>query len=143
MVADKLNEDRFDEMLGQSLRRHSEPVPAGFTEKMLRQIEEVEQRQILARVVLQERLALAGCLIFGTLAAIGITVFPGRIAGILRSIVASIAERGGTFVDGIGQSVSIENIRSEWQLYTILALVLGLAVVSFLDMLLGDRLRIV
>lgn len=143
MVAGKLNEDRFDKMLGQSLRRHSEPVPAGFTERMLKQIEEAEQKEILARVVLQERLALAGCLIFGALSAIGITIFPGRIVGILRSIVANVAERGVAFVDGVGQSISIETIRSEWQLYTILALVLGLAVVSLVDMLVGDKLRMV
>ena len=142
MVAGKLNEDKFDEMLGQSLRRHSEPVPADFTERMLRQIEEAEQRQILARVVLQERLSLAGCIVFGVLAAVGITVFPGRIAGILRGIVDGFAERGGAFVEVIGQSISIEAVRSEWQLYIILAMVLGFAAYCVVDMLVGDRLRI-
>lgn len=142
MVTDKLNEDKFDEMLGQALRRHSEPVPAGFTERMLRQVREAEEQEILARVVLQERLALAGCLVFGALAAIGVTVFPGRVAGVLRSIGANFTERGGALVDRIGQSISIETVRSEWQLYAILALVLGFAVYSFVDMLVGDRLRI-
>ena len=141
MVAGKLNEDRFDEMLGQSLRRHSEPVPAGFTERMLKQIEEAEQKEILARVVWQERLALAGCLIFGALAAIGVTVFPGRIAGVLRGIATGFTEQGRAVVDGIGQTISIEAVRSEWQLYAVLALVLGFAVYSFVDMLVGDRLR--
>ena len=92
-MAGKLNDDKFDEMLGKSLRRHSEPVPAEFTERMLKQIKEAEQRQILARVVLQERLSLAGCVVFSVLAAVGITVFPGRIAGILRSIAANFTER--------------------------------------------------
>jgi hypothetical protein len=141
MVADKLNEDRFDEMLGQTLRRHSEPVPADFSERMLRQIEEAEQQRILARVVLQERLSLAGCIVFGVLAAVGITVFPGRVAGILRGIAAGLKERGGALVDGIGESISIEAIRSEWQLYIILALVLGFAAYCVVDMLVGDRLR--
>ncbi len=142
MVTDKLNEDKFDEMLGQSLRRHSEPVPAGFTERMLRQVREAEEQEILARVVLQERLALAGCLVFGALAAIGVTIFPGRVAGVLRSIAANFTERGGALVDRIGQSISIETVRSEWQLYAILALVFGFAVYSLVDMLVGDRLRI-
>ena len=141
MVAGKLNEDRFAEMLGQSLRRHSEPVPADFTERMLRQVREFEERQILARVVLQERLSLAGCIVFGILAAVGITVFPGRIAGILRGIVVGFTERGGAVIDGIGQSISIETVRSEWQLYIILALVLGFAFYCVVDMLVGDRLR--
>ena len=140
-MAGKLSEDKFDEMLGQSLRRHSEPVPADFTERMLKQIEEVEQRRILGRVVLQERLSLAGCIVFGVLAAVGILVFPGRISGILRGIWAGFAERGGALVDGISESISIEAIRSEWQLYIILALVLGLAFVCVLDMLVGDKLR--
>ncbi|MHC4110643.1 MAG: hypothetical protein ACYSUY_06180 [Planctomycetota bacterium] len=141
MVTDSLNEDKFDEMLGQSLRRHSEPVPADFTERMLKQIEEAEQRQILARVVLQERLSLAGCIVFGVLAAVGVTVFPGKIAGILRSIAAGFTERGGAVVDGIGRTISMETIRSEWQMYTILALVLGFAVYCVVDILVGDRLR--
>ena len=141
MVAGKLNEDKFDEMLGQSLRRHSEPVPADFTEKMLRQIEEAEQRRILTRVVWQERLSLAGCIVFGVLAAVGVTVFPGRIAGIFRGIAANFTERGGAYIDGIGQSISIETVRSEWQLYIVLALVLGFAVYCVVDMLVGDRLR--
>jgi hypothetical protein len=140
-MAGKLNEDKFDEMLGRSLRRHSEPVPADFTERMLRQIEEAEQRRILGRVVLQERLSLAGCIVFGVLAAVGVLVFPGRIAGILKGIGAGFAERGGAIVDGIGESISIEAVRSEWQLYTILALVLVLAFVCVLDMLVGEKLR--
>jgi hypothetical protein len=142
MVAGKLNEDKFDEMLEQSLRRHSEPVPAGFAERMLKQIEEAEQRQVLARVVWQERLSLAGCIVFGVLAAVGITVFPGRIAGILRGIAANFTERGGAYIEGVGQSIPIENIRSEWQLYIILALILGFAFYCVVDMLVGDRLRI-
>lgn len=141
MVAGKLNEDKFDEILGQSLRRHSEPVPAGFTERMLRQIEEAAQKEILARVIWQERLALAGCLVFGALAAIGVTIFPGRIAGVLRGIVTGFTERGRAVVDGIGQTISIETVRSEWQLYAVLALVLGFAVYCLVDMLVGDRLR--
>jgi len=141
MMAGKLDNDKFDEMLGQSLRRHSEPVPAGFTERMLRQIEEAEQQQILARVVWQERLSLTGCIVFGILAAVGVAIFPGRIAGILRGIAANLAERGGAYIDGIGQSISVEAVRSEWQLYIILALVLGFALYCVVDMLVGDRLR--
>ena len=140
-MAGKLNDDKFDEMLGQSLRRHSEPVPADFTRRMLRQIEDAEQRQILARVVWQESLSLAGCIVFGILAAVGVMVFPGRIAGILRGIAANFAERGGAYIEGVAQSIPIENIRSEWQLYIILALLLGFAVYCVADILMGDRLR--
>jgi hypothetical protein len=92
-------------------------------------------------VVLQERLSLAGCIVFGILAAVGIIVFPGKVAGIFRSIAAGFAERGGAVVNGIGRTISMETIRSEWQMYTILALVLGFALYCIVDMLVGDRLR--
>ena len=141
MVTGSLNEDTFDEMLGQSLRRHSEPVPADFTERMLREVREVQERRILARVVLQERVSLAGCIVFGVLAAVGIIVFPGKVAGIFRSIGSGLSERGGAVIEGIGQSISVETIRSEWQLYIVLALVLGFALYCIVDMLVGDRLR--
>jgi len=140
-MAGKLDDDKFDEMLGESLRRHSEPVPADFTERMLSQIEKAEQRRILARVVWQERLSLAGCVVFGILAAVGVAVFPGRIAGVLRGIAAGFAERGGAYIDGVSKSISIEAVRSEWQLYIIFALVLGFAAYCVLDMLVGERLR--
>ncbi len=48
------------EMLGRTLRSFSPGVPADFTETMLRRIGQAEEQKILARVVLQERLALAG-----------------------------------------------------------------------------------
>jgi hypothetical protein len=140
-MAGKLNDNKFDDMLGESLRRHSEPVPADFTGRMLKQIEKAEQRRILAQVVWQERLSLAGCIVFGVLAAVGVMVFPGRIAGILRGIAVGFKEHGGAYIDGIGQSIPIENVRSEWQLYIILALALGFAAYCVVDMLVGDRLR--
>ncbi len=141
-MAGKLNDYKFDEMLGESLRGHSEPVPADFTERMLRQIEEAEQRRILARVVWQERLSLAGCIVFGILAAVGVAVFPGKIAGILRAIAAGFAERGGAYIDGVSKSIPIDAVRSEWQVYIILALALVFAAYCIVDMLVGDRLRI-
>ena len=60
MSADKLNEDKFDDMLGRSLRRHIEPVPDNFTARISKQIKEAEQQRILARVGMQERLARGG-----------------------------------------------------------------------------------
>ena len=75
MPVDK--EDKFDEILGRALRRSSEPVPADFTDRMLRQIEEAEQQKILAQVVLQERLALAGCIVLGITTIVVAAVFPG------------------------------------------------------------------
>jgi len=140
-VMDKLNEDKFGEMLGRALQSHSEPVPAGFTERMLSRIEQAEQQRILARVVWQERLALAGCIAAGIIAIVAVVVFPDRIAGVLRSIAGSFTGQGKALVEKMTPAVDIEAVRSEWQFYTVLVLLLGFAVYSLVDMFVGDRLR--
>ena len=140
MLKNRPNEDKFDQMLGRALQRHSEPVPADFTERMLRRIEEAEERQVLARVVLQERLALAGSIILGIAAIVVVVFFPGRVTGIFGSIAGSFTEQSGALIGKIPQT--IEAVRGEWQFYTVMGAVFGFAVYSLMDLLLGDRLRI-
>ena len=139
MSTDKLSKDKFNEMLGQALKGHSEPVPADFTNRMLRQLREAQERKILARIVLQERLALAGCIIFGSVAIIAATAFPDIAIAVFRSIVVSVTQQGEVLVDRIPQT--IKSFSSEWQFYTILAGVVGFAVYSFVELLLGNGLR--
>ncbi len=141
MLADRLNtNDKFDEMLGRTLRSSSESVPTDFTEKMLKRIRQAEEQKILAHVVLQERFALAGCIVFGAAAIVAVVAFPGAIAAVFQSAAGSFAARGGALVDRIPQT--IETVRSQWQLYTVLAAMAGFAVYSLVDLLAGDRLRI-
>ena len=140
MLRNRPNEDKFDQMLGRALQRHSELVPADFTERMLRRIEEAEERQVLARVVLQERLALAGSIILGIAAIVVVVFFPGRVTGIFGSIAGSFTEQSGALIGKIPQT--IEAVRGEWQFYTVMGAVFGFAVYSLVDLLLGDRLRI-
>jgi hypothetical protein len=144
-MMDKLNEDKFGEMLGRALQSHSEPVPADFTERMLRQVREVEEQRILARVVWQERLALAGCIAAGVLAIVAVVVFPDRIAGVFQSIAGGFTEQGKALVDKMTPTVDIKavsgEVSSKWQFYAVLGLVFGFAVYSFMDMLVGDRFR--
>ena len=136
MPADKLNEDKFDEVLGRALRGHTEPVPDDFTDRMLRQIKEAEERRILARVVLQERVALAGCIVLGIMAIVAVAVFP--------SVAVSLKELVGTSLNRITQIVGAVRelpLRYEWQLYTVFAGVFGFAVYSLVDLLVGDSGR--
>ncbi len=140
MLKNRPNEDKFDQMLGRALQRHSEPVPADFTERMLRRIEEAEKRQVLARVVLQERLALAGSIILGVAAIVVVVFFPDRITGIFGSIAESFTQQGSALISRIPQT--IEAVRGEWQFYTVMGAVFGFAVYSLMDLLLGDRLSI-
>jgi len=140
MLADRLNkDDKFDEMLGRTLHSSSPSVPTDFTERMLGRIRQAEEQKILARVILQERLALAGCIVFSAAAIVAVAAFPDAIAAVFQSIAGSFTERGGALVDRIPQT--IEAVRGQWQLYTVLAAMAVFAVYSLVDLLLGDRLR--
>ena len=139
MRTNEFSEDRFDEMLGRALRRHSEDVPADFTAKMLRQVRDLEEQRILARVAMQARLALAGSIAAGAAAIVAVLVFPGEVGALLRGIGAGFAERGWNLVDGVPQTLEV--VRGQWQFYGVLAVLLGLAIVSFVDLLLGDRFK--
>ena len=140
MLKNRPNEDKFDQMLGRALQRHSEPVPADFTERMLRRIEDAEKRQVLARVVLQERLALAGSIILGAAAIVVVVFFPGRVTGIFGSIAGSFTQQTDALIGRIPQT--IEAVRGQWQFYTVVGAVFAFAVYSLVDLLLGDRLSI-
>ena len=128
MSTNKLNNDEFDEMLGKALRQHSEPVSADFTERMSKQIREAEERKILARVILQERLALAGCIVLGVITVVIAAVFP--------NIAVSFTEQIGNLTDKISQI--IETISNQWRFYAVLAGVFGFAVYCLADLLVGD-----
>ncbi len=140
MLRNRPNENKFDQMLGRALQRHSEPVPADFTERMLRRIEEAEERQVLARVVLQERLALAGSIILGAAAIVVVVFFPGRVTGIFGSIAGSFTQQTDALIGRIPHT--IEAVRGQWQFYTVVGVVFAFAVYSLVDLLLGDGLSI-
>jgi len=139
MPANGLNKGDFDEMLGRALRRHSEPVPADFTERMLRQTRDLDEKRIVSRVIWQGRLALAGTILVGIAAIVSVVALPGRIGAILRSVGVGFTDRGGALIDRFPQAVGA--VRNEWQLYAVLAVLLGFAVYFFLDMLVGDRVK--
>lgn len=139
MPANRPNQGNFDEILGRALRRHSEPVPADFTERMLRQARELDEKRIISRVIWQGRLALAGTILLGVAAIVGIVALPGRIGAVLRSVGVGFTDRGGALLDRFPQAAGA--VRNEWQLYAVLAVLVGFAVYFFLDMLLSDRAR--
>lgn len=127
MSADKL-ENKFDEMLRKDLRKHTEPVPADFTERISRQIRELEEQKILARVILQERLALAGCIGVVVIAIVGAVVFP--------NIADSFTEQVMAFVNKTAKI--IEAAIYDWQFYMVFVAVFGIAVYGLVDLLVGD-----
>lgn len=140
MIPNRLNpNNKFDEMLGRTLQSSSEPVPADFTARMLNRIRQAEEQRILGRVILQERLALAGSIMLGVAAVVAAAAFPDVIASIFNSIGDSFSHRGTLLVDKFPQT--LETLQGQWQLYTILAAVCGFGVYSLLNLLVSDRLR--
>ncbi len=125
MSADK--EKQFDEILGRALQGHSEPVPADFTERMLRQIREAEEQRILSRVVLQERLSLAGCIALGIAVVVVVMFFP--------DIAASLTAQLRGFISQVNQGIEV--VRYDWQFYMVFVGLFGLAVYSLVDLLVG------
>ncbi|MFA5238896.1 MAG: hypothetical protein WC476_04200 [Phycisphaerae bacterium] len=98
---------KFDEMLSKALKRHSEPVSADFVNRMLRQIKKAEYEKALARVVMQERLALTGCIVLGIITVVAVLVFPGT--------TTSFTKLAETSADKITQT--IEAVLYNWRLY--------------------------
>ncbi len=138
---DKLK-DKFDpelDGLTRALQRHREPVPADFTAKVLRRLRQAQEQKILARVVLQERLALAGCIIFSCIAIVAVRVFPEIAEVILRSIAKIVTYNGEALADRISQTIIA--FSTDWQTYTILALALGFAAYNIIELFRYDNLK--
>ena len=135
----KPNQDKFDRALGQALRRHSEPVSADFTDMTLTRIKRAEEQRILARIVLQQKLALAGCIALAGIAVVVAVALPGTAVAAVRSIAASVTGQRGAFIDGIPRAINA--FSADWQFYTILGAVSVFAVYSLVELLVGHRLR--
>ena len=128
MSIDKSNEDKFEQVIRRGLRGYSEPVPADFTEKILMQIRGAEERKLLARVILQERLALVGCIVLGVVMAVAAVVWGGTVAtfaGEINVIIAKIIQSG-------------KSAGGNWQVYAVFAGVFAFVVYGFVDLLAGD-----
>jgi hypothetical protein len=139
MPTGRLNEDRFDRLLAGALQKHSEPVPADFTERMLSAIQRAEQRRILAGIVFQQRLALAASIVLGACAVLAAVFFPAATTEVFRSITGSAMERAGMWFGKIPQT--IETIRNQWQSYAVLTAVFGFAIYSLVELFAGNGLK--
>jgi len=127
MPIDK-SEIRLDKMLSRALQSSCVPVPPDFTDKMLTRVREAEEQRLLTRVVMQEKLALAGCI------ALGISIIAA--AAVVPEFAKNLTGQAQTFLAKISQTA--ESVRCQWQFYTILAGALLLAVYNFMELLSGD-----
>jgi hypothetical protein len=63
MPAKKLHDEKLDRLLSESLCKYTTISPADFTGRVMTQIRQQQEREILTQIVLKERLALAACVI--------------------------------------------------------------------------------
>ncbi len=140
------NDKKLDAMLGKAMKSHSEPVPADFTRRVLAELTEKQRRAVLAQITHQERLALAAPIAVAAAAVVAIFVFPGRLAGLFKTITAgltqqtgAVADYGKGLIDSVGQSAPTGG--GQWQFYTALAVVLAFTLYGVASLLFGDRLK--
>lgn len=123
-------EEKFDLMLGRALQKHTESVPPDFTDKVLSRITAVQEQKVLARVILQQRLALAASI---TVAAAVITlllVFPETAAAFSTSI-----KDLRYFIT----TQSVPALKSQWQLLSSIAVAAVAVLLSNYDLRLAGN----
>ena len=92
-MSSKINDQKLDSLLKDTLSKQTTSTPHDFTDRMMTQIRLEDQRKIIAQIVLKERLALAACIVFaiGTiLAMIAFTQVPQRAIESLKIISGEI-----------------------------------------------------
>ena len=121
MAANRMDDD-FDKALGKALKSHTGPVPYNFTERVLERIRREHERKVLARVVLQERLALAGCIAMGVIMVIVWVTSASAAADFTELMRTSINKANETAV----------LIISQWQSIAVFIVALGFLLYSFI-----------
>jgi hypothetical protein len=131
MSDDRLRQDdKFDKMLRGALRARSQPVRSDFADKVLKQVQTLDEQKILAKVILQERLALAVCIIVPVVAAAAIFAYPQILAtgwiG-LKSMFYSVAKQIALMP------------KCNWQFWAVIVAAIGFAGYSVFDLLFADN----
>jgi hypothetical protein len=104
---------------------------------MLKRIRQSEEQRILARIVLQERLALAGCIALLVAVLAGGLVLPDAAAESLQHAARVFTQQRHSFIEEIPRTVQV--IRGQWQWYLAFGAIAGLAVYSLAGLWLGKR----
>jgi len=120
------NKDEFDEMLAKSLKRHSEPVRTNFTNMVINHIEEERKRELLRKIVLQERFALGLSIALAIFLLSGIIFFGKEIAQVMLSSFNSLRD------------IPVKTLTSyspDWQLIIAAIAAIGSVIFAFSDTL--------
>jgi len=120
----KYSANEFDKMLAEPLRQHSERVRPDFTAGVISKIEQEEQRQLLARIVMQERVALGSCIAVGIAFVLGIVFFGKDILAVLLSSWNSVAD---------ATSKAFSSYSVDWEMTIVFVVTAGFVVYGLLD----------
>ncbi len=101
MQADKSqNEKQFDQILTDGLGQYKKTVSPDFTDKVISRLQLQTQQKLLAKVILQERLAIAGCVITSIAAIAVISFFPQVIETLSSRMARSCSSIAQTIISG-------------------------------------------
>ena len=118
------NENAFDELLRNNLRKHIEPIKPDFTDNILRQVQIWEERKMLAKIAMQEKIALVS----------GVSLFILTITVIMyfgKDILMALNLLRHNFKEAI---TTINTTYSfDWQLILMVAVTAGLILCCFID----------
>jgi len=138
LITDEPNEHSFDRILVRALKQHSETIPGDFTTNVQMRIRKAQEQRILARVIWQERLTLAGSIaLAGAVIFVGVA-FRESLTKTHRNIVDSFTMDSQAAVGKMLQIV--DTISGDWQQYAILAVISLFALYSLADFLTGHRI---
>jgi len=129
MSADKSQfKDDFGKILATALAKQTTPVPDDFADNVLKKIQAAEQQNILSKIILQERLALAACIVLPLSVLVFILTFPEFVIKFSQQMVQICS----TAVD------TAMNTQFQWQSLIALAVAVAFAIYTFFDLLFAD-----
>ena len=127
MGTNEFKGDGIDKALKQMLQEYSQQVPKDFSAKLMEQLRAERNRKLLGRIILRERLTLAGCVVAIGVFAVSIILFPGFITRIaeLCSNFGYIVSLGQEGLGGVLLSLVLLTAVLLYSLYNLVDLLLG------------------
>jgi hypothetical protein len=108
MLPENKQNEQFDIMLKKALKGYQETIRPEFSEKLIAKVRIIEQQNILRKVILQERLLLAGLILFPIAAITIIFTFPNLTIEPMRLLIKM-------YPQVINQTIA--NFAGQWHLW--------------------------
>lgn len=129
MSPDEFSQDKFGKILRDALSKSPETPSPDFADNLLKRIQTDQRQKALAKVILQERLSLASCILLPIVGLMVVCVFPQlvvRLFTLVQNLYDTFLQTGST-------------VQYQWPLWAALILLAGFAIYSVCDLLLTDN----